>query len=345
MRSIFKNENILSSEYLPPILPHRESEIQHIADNLKPAAENRNPQNMFIYGGPGIGKTASIKYIFREFEESMEKVKTIYINTWDYNTSSAIITKIIISLGYPIPRRGLSKDEIMEKLIELLKKHKGIIICLDEVDQLVKKDEKALYDLLRLNQYVNTPVGLIFISNYLDIFVNIEPRIRSSLDIEEIEFKSYTLEEMKDIISERVRNGFFGFENGITLLVANYATNKGDVRAGLELLRKAGRLVENDDKLRIKHIRQVMKSVGNVKEKIIKSKLDQVETKILEILKNENEILSIELNEKYNNLFEEISQPTFRKHIKHLEELKMIDVKTSRENTRGRKYFIKLVKK
>jgi len=343
---LIKNEKVLSPEYLPEILPHRETQIQQIADNLKPAAFDRTPQNMFIYGGPGIGKTACIKYVFRQFEEFSDKIKTIYINTWDYNTSAALITKIIISLGYPMPRRGFSKDEIIEKLIELLKKNKGIIICLDEVDQLVRKDQKALYDLLRLNQYVDTPIGLVFISNYHDIFVNVEPRIKSSLDIEEIEFKSYSLEEMKDIISERIKNAFSFVENGVVLLVANYATNKGDVRAGLELLRKSARLAEDDEKLKIKYVKEILNNIsGDVKEKIIKSKLDSVEKNILDVLKNEKDITSIELNEKYNNLFGEISQPTFRKYVKHLEDLKLIEIKNSRENTRGNKFFIKLVKK
>ena len=342
--AVFRNEKVLSPEYLPEILPHRETQIQQIAENLKPAAFNKTPQNMFIYGGPGIGKTACIKYVFREFEEFSDKIKTIYINTWDYNTSTAVLNKIIISLGYPMPRRGLSKDEMIEKLVELLKKNKGIIICLDEVDQLVRKDQKALYDLLRLNQYVDVPIGLVFISNYHDVFVNLEERIRSSLDIEEIEFKSYSLNEMKDIISERVKDAFSSVENGVVLLVANYATNKKDVRAGLEVLRKSARLAEDDEKLRVKHVKEILKNIsGNIKEKIIKSKLDVIEKNILEILKNEKDITSTQLNEKYNNLFGKISQPTFRKYIKHLEDLKLIQIKTSRENTRGNKFFIRLV--
>jgi len=40
--------------------------------------------------------------------------------TWHYNTSTALLTKIILDLGYFIPRRGLSKDEIVEKLVEIL---------------------------------------------------------------------------------------------------------------------------------------------------------------------------------------------------------------------------------
>ena len=234
---IYKNEEALSTEFLPDFLPHRDTQIQEIARNLNPATKGRKPQNTFIVGPPGIGKTCVTRFVFRELNKiAEEKVKTVFINTWDYNTAPALLTKIVIQLGYPIPRRGLSKDEIVEKLIELLKKsNKSLIIGLDEVDQLVNKDESALYDLLRINQYVNTSVGLIMISNYDDIFTKLEPRIKSSLDTQNIKFKGYSLQEMKDILKKRCEEAFrIGVvEEGVVLLCANHAVNRGgDVRVG-----------------------------------------------------------------------------------------------------------------
>lgn len=120
--SIFKNEQALSTEYLPEFLPHRETQIELIAKNISPASKGRPVQNMFIIGSPGIGKTASVRFVFRQFEEFSERIKTIYINTWNYNTSVAILSKIVLDLGMFVQRRGLSKDEIMERLIEALKK-------------------------------------------------------------------------------------------------------------------------------------------------------------------------------------------------------------------------------
>ena len=94
--TLFAREDVLLPEYLPEILPHRESQIQVIADNIKPAAFGRKPENSFIFGAPGIGKTATAKFIFRQFEEFSERVKTIYINCWDYRTSHAVLSKIAI---------------------------------------------------------------------------------------------------------------------------------------------------------------------------------------------------------------------------------------------------------
>lgn len=348
---IFKSEQALSTEYLPEFLPHRETQIEQIAKNISPASKGRPVQNMFIIGSPGIGKTASVRFVFRQLEEFSERVKTIYINTWNYNTSTAILAKVVLDLGIFVQRRGLSKDEIMERLIETLKKsNKGLIICLDEVDQLIKKDEGALYDLLRLNQYVNNPIGLVMISNYRDIFVNIEPRIKSSLNIEELEFKQYTIQEMKDILAERVKNAFRpgSLEEGVILLCANHAINKGgDVRIGLECLRKAARICEEESSDRIKtdYVKMILKETGPVKLKIMQDQLQGVEKNIVELLSKEESITSTDLHNKYVKIFGDISQFGLTKHVKHLEDIGIVKVEESRTETRGRKWFISLVKR
>lgn len=347
---IVKNEQVLNPEYLPELLPHREHQIERIANNLTPASRGRNPQNMFVFGVPGIGKTASVKFVFRKFEEYSDRIKTIYINTWDYNTVHAILAKLVVELGFFVQRRGTSKDEVLERLIEALKKsNKSIIICLDEVDQLIKKNEKALYDLLRLNQYVNNPIGLVMISNYRDIFVNVEPRIKSSLDVEDIEFKRYTLQEMKDILVERCRHAFRPgvLEEGVILLCSNHAIQRGgDVRLGLECLRKAARISENEnvDKITVKHVKQVLKDVKQVKLKMMKEKLKGVEKNIVSLL-TEDEITSTEFHKKYVQKFGKISQFALMGHVKHLKEIGVVKIKKSRKETRGRKYFISLMKR
>ncbi len=349
---LFKNEEALSPEYLPESLPHRENQIERIAKNIEPASKGKKPQNTFIFGSPGIGKTASIKFIFRQFED-YSGIKTIYINTWDYNTSPSILTKLVISLGFPIVRRGISKDEIMERLIEALNKMKGgLIICLDEVDQVINRDEKILYDLLRLkeNQNIHNPIGLVMISNYRDIFLNVEPRIKSSLDIEEIEFKPYTIQEMKGILSERCKEVFRTgvIEEGVVLLCANHAINRGgDVRVGLELLRKASRITEEDnsDKVLVKHVKQVMPEVKAVKMEIMKEKLSGVDKNIVEILSKKNQYTSSELLDEYNKTYEKIAQNTLTQHVKHLKKIGIVRTRIDRSISRGRKVFISLMKR
>lgn len=340
--SIFKNEEVLSPEYLPDLLPHREDEIKQLARNLSPVAQGRRAQNTFLFGAPGIGKTATVKFIFREFEDYSTKAKTIYINCWDYKTAHAVFSKIALELQVFVQRRGTSKDEVLERLIEVSKKkNKGLVVCLDEVEQL---QQEALYDLLRINQYIKNPVGIVFISNDPHVFVEMDPRIRSSLNVEEIEFKPYNLEEMKDILKERAAYAFNSFEQGIVLIAANHAVkNGGDVRIGLECLLKAGREAERDgsDKVGVTHIKKILPTVKPIKPKILEEKVSEVEKIILKIVKEKRKLFSDELYEFYcKEVKEPLTRRAFRNYVKHLGKVNLIKIVPRKRGTRGKKTVI-----
>jgi archaeal cell division control protein 6 len=336
---IFKNEEVLSPEYLPDFLSHRENKMQLVGKNLKPALLGRKPQNTFIFGSPGIGKTHVTKFIFRELEKESEKIKTIYINCWDYKTATALLSKIAIELGTFVQRRGVSKDEILERLIEALKKsNKNLLICLDEVDQLIRNDQEALYDILRINQYGTKFVGIVFISNDPHIFARVEPRISSSLNVEDVEFKPYNIEEMKDILNERVENALRRVENGVVILCANQAVKKGgDVRIGLDCLLKAARNSElkHKDIVEIEDVKEILKDIKKMKPEILKEKIKPEEKILLQIIKENNKIASGELYEickiKYN-----FSERFIRNIVDHLSEIKLIKVKEINEGIRGK---------
>jgi cell division control protein 6 len=307
---------------------------------LLPAAKGRKPQNTFLFGSPGIGKTAVAKYVFREFEE-YSGIKTFYINCWDYKTAHAILAKIAVDFGVLAMRKGMAKDEILEKIIEACKKTgKSLIICLDEVDQLVFSEEEALYDLLRINQYVENPVGIVFISNNPYVFTNVDPRIRSSLDIESIEFKPYSLQEMKDILQERIKLAFVAVEEGVLMLAANTAVNKGgDVRVGLECLIKAGRLAEQEhaDKVKVEHVKKILPSIKPVKPEILEERVTEDERIILEIVKEKRKIFSGELYEEYCKRIDvPVSERRFRDFVNHLAEIGLIKIRERKRGIRGK---------
>ncbi len=342
--TIFKREEVLYPDYLPEILPHREMQIKEIARSLEPAAHGRMPINLFIYGPPGIGKTASIKYVFREFEK-YSGLKTIYINCWEFNTSVAVMSEITLNLGIFVQRRGWSKDEVFSRMVEALRKWgKGVIIALDEVDQLIYKDSNALYDLLRINQYVKIPFGLVMITNYPHVLARLEPRVKSSLRLKEIEFKPYTFLEMKDILEERAKEAFFDYEKGAVALAANHAIKKGgDVRIGLEILLRAGRLAEerNAKKLLTKFVREVLVEIKPVKPKIVEESLDEKEKLLLQIIKENfpgkkflvKDVFPL-FCKKYGK---QISERMVRNYLSHLVKVNLLE----KEKT-GRISFFKL---
>jgi len=300
------------------------------------------PKNNTFVGGIGgviCHNTATAKYIFRQFEEFSERVKTIYINCWDYKTAHAVLSKIALDIGQFVQRRGMGKDEIIEKLAEACRRNKkSIIVALDEIDQLVFNNQEALYDLLRIGQYVDNPFGFIFISNHPDVFVKLEPRIKSSLNIDEVQFKTYSLEEMKDILQKRAELAFRNIEAGVIQLAAYHAVKKGgDVRAGLEILLKAGRIAEkeNSKKVLASHVRKVVGEVERPKPKILKERISESERQLLEIVENKKELTAGELYEEYKSKFGELSERRVRELINHLEETGLIKSRKSLLGSKG----------
>jgi cell division control protein 6 len=329
---VFKREEVLSAEYVPRTLPHREDQIKHVAKNILPASRGRTPQNTFVFGPPGIGKTAVAKNVFREFEEYSDRVRTIYVNCWGFKTPTALLTEVTTEIGFFTQRRGWGKDEVIARLIESLNKtNKGLIVCLDEVDQL-RKD--ALYDLLRLNQYVKNPIGIVFISNYQRVFADVEPRIRSSLAVEEIEFKPYTIAEMKDILTSRAKDAFRSFEPAAVMLCANQAVQKGgDVRVGLQCLLKAGREAEHYEakKLGVNHVRAILKGIKEAKPQVLKENISEHEKMLLDALSATKKMTAGDVYKKYSELAKKdgkkpVSDRAVRDFITHLRETGLIEV-------------------
>ena len=335
--TVFENENVLLAEYLPKLLPHREDKVKQLADNLLHASKGRKPQNTFLFGPPGIGKTVVTKFVFRKFED-YSGIKTFYINCWDYKTAHSILSKIAVELGAFVQRRGMGKDEIIERLVESCKKiKKGLVICLDEVDQV---EEETLYNLARINQYIKNPFGLVLISNNPYVFVEIDRRIKSSLNLEEVEFKGYSLNEMKEILEKRTKLAFLSVEDGVVLLCANHAAKHGgDVRVGLECLIKAGRVAEkeNSRKLKVDHVKEILPSVKPAKPHILRERVGEDEKIILEILDEKKKLFSGELYKEYCERSEApVSERSFRNFVNHLAEINLVKIWKRKRGVRGK---------
>ncbi|MDO8661178.1 MAG: hypothetical protein Q7K43_04770, partial [Candidatus Woesearchaeota archaeon] len=61
--SIFKNEEALEPDFVPKLLPYRDQQQHALASCIKPLLQDRNGRNAFVFGAPGIGKTAAVKWV------------------------------------------------------------------------------------------------------------------------------------------------------------------------------------------------------------------------------------------------------------------------------------------
>lgn len=258
--SIFKNKDVLSASFIPNKIFHREDEISKITAALAPVIKGYQPNNIFIYGTVGTGKTISTKYVLSQLEEIAKKtemkVKTIYINCKMKkvaDTEYRLLAQLLKDFNENVPDTGLPTDVLYRKFFDMVEQTgKNIILVLDEIDVLVKKvGDELLYNLTRINtELKNSSITIVGITNDLSFRDGLDIRIKSSLSDEEIIFKPYDALQLRDILAERASAGFNRGavnDNVINKCAALAAQEHGDARRALDLLRVAGELAERSN--------------------------------------------------------------------------------------------------
>jgi len=322
---------VFEESYLPENILFRENEIKEIFSILNAFKERGIRTNIFIYGPPGTGKTTVIKRIFEEM--SSKNFACIYINCWTCNKSHSILSKI---LGFFNPFASFKRTE-NELLEDILKQRENksckVVVCLDEVDRLI--DDSILYTLSR-NGFL-----LVLISNDKFALAKLDARTKSSIMPMEIEFKEYSIEELKEIIKSRAEIGLRPNSVKETSLRMIAVASKGDARKAISLLKTSALIAESFGKEAIDEecVAKAVKKLKDAKYEEIIQNLKKEEAVLLEIIKEHREIESKALYQEFCKRYKQIPERTFRWHIKKLVEMNVVKAKGE---VRWRKYSYNL---
>ncbi len=346
---------------MPELLPHREKEINNLANVLVPALRNETPSNVFIYGKTGTGKTAVTKFVGKELLEKgkqiNKKVNFIYINCEVVDTHYRVLQNIanhfINEWSERIPFTGWPTDEVYSKLKMMIEKEGGVtVIILDEVDKL--KGDEALYNLSRINTDLKmAKVSIVGLSNDLKYTEFLDPRVKSSLGEESMIFPPYDASELQDILKQRVEIAFkldSIDSEVIPLCSALAAQEHGDARRALDLLRMSAELAERNKSSRItkKHVSLAQNKIeiDRIME-VIRTLPTQSKLILLSILLQEQHnkktgatgaITTGEVYNIYKNLSKKARTDTIsqRRVADLISELDMLGIITARVISKGR---------
>lgn len=244
---VLRSETYLDTGYQPEKPVGRSSEVQRIVEAVRPVTRRKTPENLLVYGPAGTGKTTCVRHVFDHLEDETTS-KSVYINCWQYNTRSSLLTELLIQLGYPAPRKGKPVDELLSKIREWLDKNRGIAVALDEFDQLENRTE-IIYDLQLVNEQAKNRLGLIMVSNQHPRQIKLDPRSQSRLNCQTLEFHSYNAPQLQKILKKRVEQAFKPgtVPNEVLEEIAEtVADNSGDCREALEKLLRAGRKADQE---------------------------------------------------------------------------------------------------
>lgn len=271
--SIFLNHEALRHDFIPDELPHREEETLKFAEILAPSLRGLKCSNLFIYGKTGTGKTAVTHYVLRQLQKKSlklnRKLHVCYVNCRTTGTEYRILSSMCSTIGVKIPFTGLATAEVLNRFKTYLNElNTSFIVVLDEIDVLVKNHgDDMLYVLTRINEELSqSKVSIIGISNDLYFKDMLDPRVISSLSEEEIVFKPYTAEQIKDILLQRVKLAFQpnSFpESILNFCAALAAAEHGDARRALDLVRVAGEIAERRGEkiVREEHVQEAQRKI------------------------------------------------------------------------------------
>lgn len=283
-QAIFRDRNALRPTYVPQELPYRNDQMNRIGAILGPALRGAPPSNILCYGKTGTGKTVVARYVLdllvkKARESGVNAPKKAHINCRIVGTNYRVLRQLCEDIGArmpdgsEVPFTGLPTDEIRSIFKKKLDSDSSImVVVLDEVDSLVKRDvsqgNDILYGLTRMNgELEKSRISIIGISNDLKFKEMLDPRVLSTLGEEEVIFAPYNAVELKGILEQRVEIAFnksaISDAGVINLVGALAAQEHGDARRALDLLRTAGELAERkgDERVTQEHVREAQKII------------------------------------------------------------------------------------
>ncbi|KUG21001.1 MAG: ORC1-type DNA replication protein [Methanomicrobiaceae archaeon] len=253
--TLFRDPEVFEIDYLPEQFHYRDAQIRDLAFQIRPGMRGSRPLNTICRGLPGTGKTTSLKKVFAEVEEATRKLVPVYINCQIDNTRFAIFSQIYRKLsGHLPPASGTSFKQVFDAIARILRKDGLVlVVALDDANYLLYENEinRVLYTLLRSHEaHPGTRIGVITIISDMnvDLMGEVDSRVASVFRPTEIYFPPYSVEEVSGILQERVLQGLYPgvLKSDMLDLVVEQTMKSGDLRVGIDLLKRAALSAEHD---------------------------------------------------------------------------------------------------
>jgi len=246
--SVFRDEHVFEIDHVPETFRHRESQLESLKYALRPAVRGSRPLNTVVRGPPGTGKTTAVQKLFGELD-GQPGVRAVRVNCQVNSTQYAVFSRLFEHIfEYEPPSSGVSFKKLFGQIADrLVEDEEVLVVALDDVNYLFYENEASdtLYSLLRAHEtHAGARIGVIVVSSdlSLDAIEALDRRVQSVFRPEEVYFPVYDVDEIVDILGDRIDRGFHDGVLGAPELdrVAELTAESGDLRVGIDLLHRAG---------------------------------------------------------------------------------------------------------
>jgi cell division control protein 6 len=357
-RTIFANKDALRESYQPDRIQERDEEIDVYMDALQPVIDGWEPNNIFLYGNTGVGKTAVTEYLLERLREDAREyddidLSVLTLNCKPLSSSYQVAVELVNELrpdGGEISTTGYPQQTVFNKLYEELDDLGGtVLLVLDEIDSIGEKDE-LLYELPRARSkgdLTEAKVGIVGISNDFKFRDQLDPRVQDTLCERELQFPPYNAQELSNILASRaeiaLRDDVYD-DAVVRLCAALAAKDRGSARQALDLLLLAGEQAQNngDDFLEEAHVEQAQHELERERvEEGIRQLTQHGHLALLAVVSladaGRTPERSRNIYDRYLDVCDAMGVDSLaqRSVHNHLSDLRMLGILTARENRSG----------
>jgi cell division control protein 6 len=342
--TIFRERDLFELDHLPEHFLHREAQMNSLKFCIRPALQGGRPVNALCLGPPGTGKTTAIFKLFEEIEAHSTKVVPVHVNCQMDSTRYSVFYQIYKKIfDHAPPSSGISFKRIFEKVAqEIADRDCVLVVALDDINYLFheKEVDHVLYSILRAHETCpGSRMAVIGIMSELALNYVLDPRVVSVFQPEEIVFPLYTHAEIYDILSRRAQMGFYpGVMSDVVLEeIADCTERAGDLRVGIDLLKRSGLSAEKRASKRI--------SSEDVEASYDRSRLVQLTYALKSLKSDEQMVLRLAAEQKSwhaGELFARFHSQSgagytrFHEILNKLDSIRLINADYAGEGERGR---------
>ncbi|WP_152421616.1 Cdc6/Cdc18 family protein [Halogeometricum pallidum] len=282
--SIFSNKDLLRIETVPESddrIIGRGDQLSELASELGSAIEGQKPNNVFIFGKPGVGKSMCAKFLGRQLVErgaaNGVSIGVAYVDCMQNSSETQVVVRAGELVNDPdetditFPSGGVSRSRLYDRLWNAFDQFYDVgVIILDEIDKLDSPNE-TLGTLSRAGEsekLSDCHLGVVGISNKARFENRLTSEVRSSLTQNELVFPPYNINELFNILKAR-RDAFnpdvlpsdARALDDIFATAAKFAAQEyGDARQAIDILRKTGEIAEREgaDVLTTSHVERAL---------------------------------------------------------------------------------------
>ena len=213
------NLRYLTEEYIPEKILFRDKQVEEVKKAIDVYKQYGKGRNILIRGTSGSGKTVILQYLAKQYNGFIKYTSGVEYDSW------MGIIKSLSGLNY---RYG---DVLMQKCLEQLNQDPRAYM-IDEISRVI--EFKHLMQKLAFI-YKKKQIPMIVASNNINFIDDLESNVRLTLFFQPIDFQPYEINELREILDERLKLCGVEIPEEIKNLIIAIAKRENSARILLEL--------------------------------------------------------------------------------------------------------------